>query len=428
VTPRLAALSLLLTTGCGTHLLGYSDQEVAGKFDIRTWWSSQSEARAFDKLRSGFTSRYPAVEVLQSTRSPDEQRASLWQDIKEDPPDTFPCLLGVGGVERFVRYDGADVANSPFIALDELAAAHGWREKISPNVVSGLEVDGSLYALPVDVHRINTVLYNVAIFARYGLTPPRTLEDFYAVCEALERSHVVPVAGAADGWTVSALVFDSLLPAVSPGKVLATRDFLRGQSAQPDADAGFLAALGEAVKVLRYVDVIPGDDWSRAVARVGNGEAAMVFMGDWARGELESRDARYDETFGVFPSPGTADVFVFSSDTFPLVKSSKHPQVTSAWLDFIMDPSNQVPFNHIKGGIPALVLTPDQLEADDAYGRKTLTEFNDPKIEKVGALSTLVTAEFEAALNPVMQGFAMDKDTDRVVQFFRANYGLLQPR
>ena len=418
--------ALLFTSGCGSRLLGTLDEGVSGKFDIRTWWSSRSESQAFDNLRGGFTRRYPGVEVLPSTRSPDEQRASLWQDIKDDPPDTFPCLLGVGGVDRFVHYNGADTTDSPFLSLDSSANARSWRDQISPVVLGGLSVNGMLYALPVDVHRINTVLYNIAIFAKYGLKPPRTLGEFYAVCAVLEQNGVAPVAGAADGWTVSALVFDSLFPAIAQGNVQATRQFLHGDSPQPERDPLFLAVLAEALKVLPYVDTHGGDDWSRATSRVRDGDAAMIFMGDWARGELESKDGEYDSTFGVFPSPGTADVFVYNSDAFPLIKNAKHPEVTGAWLNFIMAPENQIPFNHIKGGIPALALTPEQLSPTDLYGRKTLAQFNDPAIQKFGALSTFVTAQFEELLNPVMQTFAETHDPAPVIQFFRDKYSLLR--
>jgi len=425
---RLAVL--LLASGCGSRVIGSLDEsvtgDVSGKFDIRTWWSSQSESQAFDNLRGGFTRRYPGVEVLPSTRSPDEQRASLWQDIKNDPPDTFPCLLGVGGVDRFVHYNGADTTDSPFISLDVRAMAHGWREQISPTVIGGLEVNDSLYALPVDVHRINTVLYNVDLFAQYGVVPPHNLAEFYQVCDVFKQHGVPPIAGAVDGWTVSALVFDSLMPAVANGNVAATRNFLHGDSAAPEQDPFFLAALAEAVKILPYVDVQIGDDWSRAVARVGNGNAAMIFMGDWARGELESKDLKYRETFGVFPSPGTEGVYIYNSDAFPLIRGSKRPEITEAWLEFIMQPENQIPFNHIKGGIPALALTPDQLEPSDTYGRETLAQFDDPNIEKLGALSTLVTADFEDGLNKAMAVFATSGDPAPVVQFFHDNYALLK--
>jgi glucose/mannose transport system substrate-binding protein len=421
--------TIVLSTGCSARVIGSVNEEpagqVSGEFDIRTWWVSPSETSAFFELFGAFQRQNPKVSLLQSSRSADEQRASLWADVKTDPPDTFPCLLGAGCVFRFVHYNDVDTADSPFIKLDELAQRYEWERKFSGVVLEGAKVDGSIYALPSNVHRINTVLYNIPLFEKYQLSIPRTLSELYSACETLKQHNEKPIAGADSGWTISMLVFDNLFPAVANGDVELTRRFLRGESVLGAEDPAFLATLEEAVKLFAYVDTVPNDDWSRATSRVRTGDAAMIFMGDWAQGDMLARDSKYGEDFGVFPTPGAGNVFVFNSDAFPLVAGAKHPDIAEAWLKFIASPENQILFNGIKGGIPALALTPSDLPATDRYGRETLASFNDPNVVKAGALSTVLPFEFEESLNTVMQKFARDHDPGPVKKLFRDNYSEL---
>jgi ABC-type glycerol-3-phosphate transport system substrate-binding protein len=114
----------------------------------------------------------------------------------------------------------------------------------------------------------------------------------------------------------------------------------------------------------------PEDDgWAEAVYHVKEGRSAATVMGDWANGVLADD---LDDSVKSVPFPGTEQLFVYTSDTFPLPIGTEHPREAEALLDTIASPDAQIAFSEKKGSIPALSgidgsLERWQIEAGIAY-------------------------------------------------------------
>lgn len=69
---------------------------------------------------------------------------------------------------------------------------------------------------------IHGFMYNKAIFRKYDLQGPRTVDEFFRVLDVLKKNGVAPLAlGMADGWEASQLVFTNIGP-----------NFWRGEAGQ----------------------------------------------------------------------------------------------------------------------------------------------------------------------------------------------------
>ena len=85
-------------------------------------------------------------------------------------------------------------------------------------------------------------------------------------------------------------------------------------------------------------------------------DAAMWFMGDWAKGEFQLIQKKVNQDFRCIPAPGTKDYFSVNVDSFVFFnkfdakKSSQQLQVA----EMILEPEFQTQFNRLKGSIPIL--------------------------------------------------------------------------
>ena len=69
-----------------------------------------------------------------------------------------------------------------------------WRDSFLPGVLDRwTRPSGSVYGIPF-AYGVWTVFYDKAIFSRHGWAPPRTWEDFFALCESMRGAGVAPLA------------------------------------------------------------------------------------------------------------------------------------------------------------------------------------------------------------------------------------------
>jgi raffinose/stachyose/melibiose transport system permease protein len=69
-----------------------------------------------------------------------------------------------------------------------------WRDTFRPGVLERWEnAEGAVYGLPF-AHAVWTIFYDKALFRRHGWAPPRTWDEFFALCEAMEAKGVAPLS------------------------------------------------------------------------------------------------------------------------------------------------------------------------------------------------------------------------------------------
>jgi glucose/mannose transport system substrate-binding protein len=64
-----------------------------------------------------------------------------------------------------------------------------------------LKYEDHYWSIPVNIHRSNVLWYNKTVFKDAGLEAPKTMDEFFAACDALKAKGIIPVAmGTKEGW------------------------------------------------------------------------------------------------------------------------------------------------------------------------------------------------------------------------------------
>ena len=236
--------------------------------------------------------------------------------------------------------------------IDDVARAGGWDALVPKVVADIMKYKGHWVAVPVNVHRINWMWCNPEVFKKAGAQYPRTWDDFFVACEKIKQAGFIPVAFGGQPWQ-EATVWESIVAGVGgPGYY---------QSALVNADEEALAEpnMIKAMEIFKKIKIYtdknaPGRDWNLATAMVVKGEAAMQFMGDWAKEEFSAVGKVPGRDYDALPAPDTNDVFIFDVDSFIMfeVKNPEAQKALKAMARLIMSPDFQIAFNVNKGSIP----------------------------------------------------------------------------
>ena len=330
-------------TSNSSSTTGGQDEDIV---EIFSWWTAPGEIEALQSLFDLYKERNAGAQIFNAA----EQSGTMAKEVltqrlvDNDPPDLFQ--ENANDLRRRVEVDAAKYA--PITSLFE---ENGWMDHFTPEVLADVTVDGEIYGLPVNLHRENALFYNKQIFADNNLEPPTTLEEFWQVCDALKGAGVTPVATSYQGWILR-IMFNSLAMGAMGRE--AYQAYFTGEAAADDASLD--AALAAFERVLNdYTNDNAGDadfGWTEAAQAMFDGDAAMFFHGDWAKGYVQQLGWTPGVDFGEVGAPGASDVFLYGTDTFAMPVGGPNPEGAAHFLATVASPEGQVAFNAIKGSSP----------------------------------------------------------------------------
>ncbi|HEX6705099.1 MAG TPA: ABC transporter substrate-binding protein [Albitalea sp.] len=323
--------------------------------DVLHWWTSAGERRAVDRL----------VQQL-------ERQGVAWNDA------AIPGGAGVAAMKvlksRVLAGDPRDVAQvigrtltdwadlGLVLPLDDVAQRGRWKQAMFPVVLQVVSHRHHVIAAPLGVHRINTLLYHQALWARLKLGAPRTWDDVEQAATALRKAGLTPLAWSDEPWQV-ATVFETLL--LGEGGPTLYAELASAQRWQAWQNPGVLKALVR----LRWLRGLNGDaaveqPWTHSARQLYQGQAGMFIMGDWASGELKAWGAQPGTDFGCAAVPGTAGMHLYSIDTLAMLVGKKRRDADQDRLaELLGQPAMQLAYNQAKGSVPVRTdIDPAQLD------------------------------------------------------------------
>ena len=141
-----------------------------------------------------------------------------------NPSDTFQANIGED-LMHWVKSNGIDASDSPVGPIDSYVSSAPFYERlldpinVGPFSVDQDRVSKVLYAVPMNVHRINSLFYNKTVFREKNITEPfegMTLAEFNDTCAQLKSHGIIPLAlGNKNLWTLPELVFEHILPGMA---------------------------------------------------------------------------------------------------------------------------------------------------------------------------------------------------------------------
>jgi glucose/mannose transport system substrate-binding protein len=384
-----AFLAFSLLPACG--------ENDAVRLEVFSWWNRPSEARAFAAVADLHEASHRSV-IVDNRADPmaREQRERMARlMLSRAPPATFTANVGAD----LLRWATIDRAGSQpdYSYVKDIHARLGptgiW-DALPPVLLEALAVGDSteLYGVPINIHRLNVLYYNVAVMERLAAERPGVeLLSFETLCPRSGRPDLpgdLKIAVGPEDFALILLTFESVLPAIA-GPAFYDSLF-RGESPASVSVPGesYHADVRRALACVHalsahFVRPEPEGElaWWTLLEDVRVGNAAFTVMGDWANGELAPELA--EGTVRAIPFPGTEGTFVFTSDTFPLPIGAEFEPAVVSLLETIASPPAQRAFSAIKGSIPARRDTAPV----SPFAAASSTDFDDPSIEKVLATS-----------------------------------------
>jgi glucose/mannose transport system substrate-binding protein len=347
------------------------------------WWTSASERRAADVLDARLA-----------------EEGVAWKD------DAIPGGAGVGAGKvlksRVLAGDAPDAmqligisigewANAGLLLeIDKVAQADNWRGVLFPAISQLVEHRQHVFGVPLGIHRINSLFYNEKLFRKYKLAPPATWAELAQAARVLRAAGVTPLAQSSEPWQVATL-FENLV--LAEGGPAYYRALFVAQTAQATADRRLLQAL-ERLRIMKAWTGKPVAErsWTDIVRQVASGEAAMVVMGDWAKGELNEWGLRAGADFGCIAMPGTGNYHLYSVDTLAMFASDySHMPAQEKLASIAVRPSVQAEYNRLKGSVPV------RRDADtarmDSCARASWSTFARGAAQQVPSLSHRMAAD-----------------------------------
>ncbi|MDF1525790.1 MAG: ABC transporter substrate-binding protein [bacterium] len=372
---------------------------MAGEVEVLHWWTSGGEAKS--------------VAVLKDLL---EKEGHTWKD--------FAVAGGGGDTAMTVLRSRAVAGNPPTAAqvkgpqiqqwgdegvladLGRVARAEKWDDIIPGVVAQVMKYKGQYVAVPVNVHRINWMWVNPAVFKKAGATIPKTWAELEEAAKKIQAAGMVPIAFGGQDWQ-EATVFESIVIG------LGGADFYRKALMKADPAAlnspTMVKAFERFKSLKQYTDKnAPGRDWNLATAMVIKGEAGMQFMGDWAKGEFTAAGKKPGVDYLALPMPDTDKYFLFNVDSFIFFKQRSVPagQAAEAMARLILQPKFQEVFNINKGSIPVRLGMPKK--NFDAPAQMSMDDF----VATAASGGLVPSMAHEMAVYPEVRGAIFDVVTN----------------
>jgi glucose/mannose transport system substrate-binding protein len=414
------ALSMsLLLSGCGSSPSASEPakapaQDQSKKVDnksveIFSWWTGAGEEAGLKGLIKLFKDKHPDIDVINAAvagGAGTNAKAVLASRMQGgDPPDTFQVH---GGAELNTGWVAAGAMESLNAFYDE----QGWKDKFPKDLIDLVSKDGTIYSIPVDIHRGNVIFYNKKIFDQNGLKAPKTFDEFFQVADALQKKGITPLAlGDKEPWAATMLFEDIMLGDLGPDNY---KKLWTGEIKLDDPKVKHSLEIFK--KMLTYVNKDhAARNWQDAAQLVAKGEAAMNVMGDWEKGYFTTDlKLKPNADFGWITTPNSAGSFMIITDTFGLPKGTKHPDATKEFLKVLGSVEGQDVFNPLKGSIPA------RIDADvskyDEYGQQTIKEFKEAKLAPSLAHGSAAPEGFTTQANQAINIFVTKGDVEQAAK------------
>jgi ABC-type glycerol-3-phosphate transport system substrate-binding protein len=260
--------------------------------------------------------------------------------------------------------------------------------------------DGKHVAIPIDMSIVNNVFYNKSLFEKLGLVPPKTWEEWDAVCAKLKANNVGCLANGASGpWS-----FYNMYPALL--ETMGTDGywkFARGEVSLKSPEFRQALDLYRKRFAQNYVANWTAAKWSDGADQLMRGNVGMYMVGDWASGYMKERGFKPGVDYDFFPAPGTEKISIFQADTVVALKGDQ----TAAAKNFmkgIASPAAQAAFNILKGSLAPNSQTPTDIY--DPVQKREFEKLNAAGNTTLPNLIILMPVDYRTALRTEIERFA----------------------
>ena len=340
VALALVLLGLLLACGPKT------EKELI----INSYQSDQAPKETFQKLVDEFQKQNAAIKVTVNTTAHEQFKPLLgsWLASK-DAPDVVTWFAGYR-MQAFA-------AKGLLEPIDTVFPGGSFEKEFPAAFKLPVSYEGKIYFMPVSWYWW-AVYYNKEVFAKLKLTPPKTWDDFLALCEQVKKAKLSPIAiGAKDTWTAGGW-FDYMDTAVNGGPF--HQKLTMGEVPYTDPQVketfGYIAELS---KKGYFIPNATSYSWQEAANLLFEGKAAMYLMGQFIK-DVAPENKKPVIDFFPFPYVGGRTEYAVDTPTdgFMIPVNAKHKQAAKKFMAFLATKEAQEMFCKPLGRLAANINVP----------------------------------------------------------------------
>ncbi|SIR62574.1 carbohydrate ABC transporter substrate-binding protein, CUT1 family [Haladaptatus litoreus] len=392
-------------------------QDESMSLEIQHSWTQATEKDAITSLFEGFQDSHTEIEINEQTVAGrgggNLQTTVKKRIIDNDPPDSWQSWSG----QNLRTYVDAGVLQR---LQNGMLQKMGWNA-FSPISKQLTKIDGSFVAVPLNIHRLNNLFYNVEIMDEVGIDPhtiqtPRMLIDTVKLVEETTDSSGV-VHATKNVWPTLEL-WESVL--------LGEHGFETHQAIVNGEMRSNERAVRESLGLVdeyheQSPDGIVSSNWREAARQFQSGNVAFFHQGDWAPAAFRNDDFEFEIDWNCTAFPGTNDQYLLSMDSFPFSKHSSAKTALFKFLQYVSSVEAQQRFTQKRGSIPPRKDVPAS-EYDPFYRRqinrfrKTNTQL--PSIAHGLAIPPASRADLTSAMQDFTSTWDVEQTTREILTMF----------
>jgi raffinose/stachyose/melibiose transport system substrate-binding protein len=290
-------------------------------------WRNDDIAVWNDVIIPAFEAAHPEINLEFAPTAPAEYNAALNSKLQAGSAgDLITCRPFDASLELFNNGQLADLSDLPSMANFSDVAKSAWTTD-----------DGaSTFCVPM-ASVIHGFIYNKTAFDELGLTEPTTVDEFYAVLDAIKADGTyIPMAmGANDQWEAATMGYQNIGPTYWKGEE-GRLALISGD--QKLTDPQWVAPFEQLARWKDYLgDGFESQTYPDSQNLFTLGRAAIFPAGSW---EISVFNAQVDFEMGAFPPPVQAagDTCYISDHTdigIGMNAASAHPEEARAFLDWV---------------------------------------------------------------------------------------------
>lgn len=378
--------------------------------EIAHAWAAGDGKRPLESLLAEFGASHPGIDLIDQYY-PDLSLTVKSRILSEDPPSTWVEWPG----ESLAPYMEAGVLAD----ISELWVETNMEEAYLDGPRELARVDGEYVAVPINIHRLNSLFYNVHLVEDYGLDPSR-IDDPRAFLEVLKGIDGDSILGLhqpmKNPWTVLQL-FSMLLVGQYGAEVY--QQITGGDGPAHENE------IRETVRLLDDYAELASEDATfvgmvEANEQFIEGESIFFTQGDWVAGTYRDvEDFEYGADWDHVPFPGTEGVYAMGMDAIVASVDRQADEDTRTFLEFVGSPTALQAYNREKGAIP-----PRRDVSVDGYPPFLQDQYRDFKQsrEQVGSDALETHPERFVNAKAALARFVAERDVESTTQDFIEAY------
>ncbi len=320
------------TTSSNESNSSSASTNASGGVTELTYWAQADRQEAFDPITKEFNESNKDVHVTVAYYDTDGLKnackVGAASGTLADMWFNWGGSLGQYYVDNGLTYD-----------LTSYAEKNSWSNKFKESALSLCTLDGKLSGYPTNVSVLG-MFYNKAIFDKYGIQIPSSLEDLEKAAATLKQNGVTPFSTAGlHGWHVMRIIEQLIeyYAGTDHHDKLQTMD----TSWDDPAVISAFTKYQEWCKLGYFPEGFLTNDPNDTFIALAKKKAAMDLQGQWYDGTITSNEQKVED-YGWFPFPnktGRMSAFVEMTQINSKLDEAKVDKAVK-YLDFVFSAKN----------------------------------------------------------------------------------------